>query len=251
MKVPLCHIATLASSAAYELSWIDLCPFYPRFAHHVVRERCRTFQLLSAARTAYQARRRSCQLTDSSAAQADKQRVYLLPSLTSPPSVFWPNQPTSTIDGAFSTAPLRETLPRDEGGVILKHRFPKTYRHPTLNSSLTKSRLSYEARALARCAKSGLNVPKVLWVDEKAGVLGLERIRGWSIREILGGGAEGEIEGDVEEELADGEDAPPGEPAGGLAGVNGPGEDNEGARAIASAGISLGEGLIWLSRPMC
>lgn len=48
-----------------------------------------------------------------------------------------------------------------------------------------------------------MTVPKVLWVDEVGGVLGLEKIDGWSIREVLGGGAEGEVEG---EDAAEGED---------------------------------------------
>jgi TP53 regulating kinase-like protein len=38
-------------------------------------------------------------------------------------------------------------------------------------------------------------------VDEAGGTLGLERIDGWSVREILGGGAEGEIEVVDEEEV--------------------------------------------------
>lgn len=37
-------------------------------------------------------------------------------------------------------------------------------------------------------------------MDERSGVLGLEKIEGWSIREVLGGGAEGEGEDDGEGE---------------------------------------------------
>lgn len=44
-------------------------------------------------------------------------------------------------------------------------------------------------------------VPSVLWTDEAGGTLGLERIDGWSVREILGGGAEGEVEVVDEEEV--------------------------------------------------
>jgi TP53 regulating kinase-like protein len=50
--------------------------------------------------------------------------------------------------------------------------------------------------------KAGICVPKVLFVDERNGVLALEKIEGWSIREVLGGGAEGEeeeLEGEYEE----------------------------------------------------
>ena len=56
-------------------------------------------------------------------------------------------------------------------------------------------------------------VPKVLWVDEKEGVIGMEKIEGWSVREVLGGGAEGEIEEDDEsdEEVEAGTDPNGGE----------------------------------------
>lgn len=43
--------------------------------------------------------------------------------------------------------------------------------------------------------------PRVLWVDEPAGVLAMERVEGWSVREVLGGGAEGEVEVDETEEV--------------------------------------------------
>jgi TP53 regulating kinase-like protein len=114
-----------------------------------------------------------------------QQRVYSLPSLYPAPSTY----PSSSSSSARPS-------------VILKYRFPKTYRHPTLDAQLTKTRISFEARALARSLKAGIAVPKVLFVDERNGVLALERIEGWSIREVLGGGAEGEeedLEGEYEE----------------------------------------------------
>jgi TP53 regulating kinase-like protein len=113
------------------------------------------------------------------------QRVYSVPSLYPAPSTY----PSSTSSHAGPS-------------VILKYRFPKTYRHPTLDAQLTKTRISFEARALARSLKAGIAVPKVLFVDERNGVLALEKIEGWSIREVLGGGAEGEeedLEGEYEE----------------------------------------------------
>ena len=116
--------------------------------------------------------------------------MYLLPSILPTPITYDPS--TSTSSPASTSTPHP---------VILKHRFPKTYRHPTLNASLTKTRLAYEARALSRCLRAGVSVPAVIWVDEAGGTLGLERIDGWSVREILGGGAEGEIEVIDEEEV--------------------------------------------------
>ncbi|KIR55101.1 BUD32 protein kinase [Cryptococcus gattii Ru294] len=116
------------------------------------------------------------------------QKVYALPSLFPEPTIYNPASSSSSS-------------PSPPSPVILKHRFIKTYRHPTLDASLTSQRLTFEARALARAAKAGVTVPKVVWVDEKAGVIGMERIEGWSVREVLGGGAEGEVEIIAEQEI--------------------------------------------------
>ncbi|KAH8105359.1 kinase-like domain-containing protein [Cristinia sonorae] len=85
--------------------------------------------------------------------------------------------------------------------VLLKHRFNKQYRHPTLDTSLTKARVAGEARAIVKCQRAGVNVPSVRMVDASEGVLGLQWIDGKSIRFLLGGGAEGEEE--VEETSED------------------------------------------------
>ncbi|WVQ91420.1 EKC/KEOPS complex subunit BUD32 [Cryptococcus gattii] len=120
--------------------------------------------------------------------QGAEAKVYALPSLFPEPTIYNPASSSSSS-------------PSPPSPVILKHRFIKTYRHPTLDASLTSQRLTFEARALARAAKAGVTVPKVVWVDEKAGVIGMERIEGWSVREVLGGGAEGEVEIIAEQEI--------------------------------------------------
>ncbi|KAL9179420.1 hypothetical protein ACHAXT_008710 [Thalassiosira profunda] len=45
---------------------------------------------------------------------------------------------------------------------ICKERFPKKYRHPQLDASLTKSRTKGEARSLVRCRRAGVPCPNVL-----------------------------------------------------------------------------------------
>ncbi|BEJ15531.1 hypothetical protein CspHIS471_0501360 [Cutaneotrichosporon sp. HIS471] len=130
--------------------------------------------------------------------QGAEARVYALDALLPSPSVYWP--PSSTP----SSSPTPAATP-----AILKHRFPKTYRHPALDASLTKTRLQFEARALSRCSRAGVTVPNVLWVDEPGGTLALERIEGWSVREVLGGGAEGEVEVGANDEIErDGTETP-------------------------------------------
>ncbi|KAL5480358.1 BUD32 [Sanghuangporus weigelae] len=70
--------------------------------------------------------------------------------------------------------------------ILLKHRFKKNYRHPSLNSTLTKARVGGEARALMRCLRSGVRVPGIRMVDAPEGVIGIEWIEGKSVRVLLG-----------------------------------------------------------------
>ena len=46
--------------------------------------------------------------------------------------------------------------------IICKERFPKKYRHPQLDVSLTKSRTKSEARSLIRCQRANVPCPNVL-----------------------------------------------------------------------------------------
>ena len=84
-----------------------------------------------------------------------------------------------------------------------------------------------------RCARAGVVVPRVLWVDEKQGVLGMEGVRGWSVREVLGGGAEEEA---VEEEEYADVDAETGVALEGLQ-IE---VDSEGMRALRKVGVTQG-----------
>ncbi|KAG1745092.1 kinase-like domain-containing protein [Suillus paluster] len=74
--------------------------------------------------------------------------------------------------------------------VLLKYRFHKHYRHPTLDASLTRQRIAGEARALMRCMRSGVTVPGIRMMDVNEGVLGIEWIDGECVRQLLPGGAE-------------------------------------------------------------
>lgn len=95
-----------------------------------------------------------------------------------------------------SLTPPSEARPEP---VLLKHRFAKGYRHPTLDALLTKSRVTGESRALLKCLRSGVSVPEVKLVDVREGVLGIEWIEGSSVRALLGGGADDEDEGEETE----------------------------------------------------
>jgi len=84
--------------------------------------------------------------------------------------------------------------------ILLKHRFKKKYRHTTLDASLTKSRVSGEARALLKCLRSGVNVPGIRMVDASAGLLGIEWIEGMNVNSVLLGGG---VEDDNQEKVSE------------------------------------------------
>ncbi|WWC85722.1 Kae1-associated kinase Bud32 [Kwoniella dendrophila CBS 6074] len=138
--------------------------------------------------------------------QGAEAKVYSLPSLFPQPTIYNPSSSSSSSSSSASSSSNNpqsssSSSSSSSSGVIIKYRFPKTYRHPTLDQSLTSSRLIFEARSLSRASKSGVIVPKVIWVDDKGGCIGLEKINGWSVREVLGGGAEGEMEFKDDEEI--------------------------------------------------
>ncbi|XP_004469965.2 EKC/KEOPS complex subunit TP53RK [Dasypus novemcinctus] len=59
---------------------------------------------------------------------------------------------------------------------VVKHRFPKGYRHPALEARLGRRRTVQEARALLRCRRVGISAPVVFFVDYASNCLYMEEI---------------------------------------------------------------------------
>ncbi|KAG8215830.1 hypothetical protein J3R82DRAFT_7772 [Butyriboletus roseoflavus] len=74
--------------------------------------------------------------------------------------------------------------------ILFKHRFPKKYRHPTLDKMMTRQRLIGEARTLMRCLRAGVNVPGIRLLDVAEGCLGLEFIEGPPVRYLIPSGTD-------------------------------------------------------------
>ncbi|KZT69072.1 hypothetical protein DAEQUDRAFT_711029 [Daedalea quercina L-15889] len=123
----------------------------------------------------------------SQGAEAKVFRAYLHPSLQ-----------RSSSELQSNASDIREPI-------LLKYRFHKQYRHPTLDTTLTKARVAGEARAIIKCLRHGVNVPGIRMVDATEGVLGLEWIDGKTVRFLLGGGAEDEDEDETLEEGDEGQ----------------------------------------------
>lgn len=71
---------------------------------------------------------------------------------------------------------------------VLKRREPRTWRHPDLDTRLTRSRISAEARLLVRLHDGGLPVPELLALDAAAGTLITSRLPGGPLFDALRGG---------------------------------------------------------------
>ena len=68
---------------------------------------------------------------------------------------------------------------------IVKQRFKKTYRHPTFDAKLTRSRLGMEARSMMRARKLGVVTPTLYYVDQQQSAIYMEKVPGKSLKELI------------------------------------------------------------------
>ncbi|MEM2874168.1 MAG: KEOPS complex kinase/ATPase Bud32 [Candidatus Nanoarchaeia archaeon] len=78
-----------------------------------------------------------------------------------------------------------EAILYKDKGKIIKDRISKSYRIPEIDMKLRRERTKTEARILHRLTREGLNVPKVLKIDEEKAILELEFIEGLKLRDYL------------------------------------------------------------------
>ncbi|XP_020237464.1 EKC/KEOPS complex subunit TP53RK isoform X2 [Cajanus cajan] len=68
---------------------------------------------------------------------------------------------------------------------VVKERFSKKYRHPTLDSKLTLKRLNAEARCMTKARKLGVCTPVLYAVDAVLHTLTFEYINGPSVKDVF------------------------------------------------------------------
>jgi TP53 regulating kinase-like protein len=71
---------------------------------------------------------------------------------------------------------------------IIKQRFKKTYRHPSLDAKLTKSRLNMEARSITRARKLGVVTPTIYYVDTQQSAIYMEHVVGKPLKDLIRAG---------------------------------------------------------------
>ncbi|RYG65015.1 Kae1-associated serine/threonine protein kinase [archaeon] len=73
---------------------------------------------------------------------------------------------------------------------VCKERQIKSYRLKELDTKINKQRLLHEARCLAKCAKFGISVPCVFFVDTERHRLYIEKIAGLTLKQHLWNGTD-------------------------------------------------------------
>ncbi|KAK4755667.1 hypothetical protein SAY87_009424 [Trapa incisa] len=68
---------------------------------------------------------------------------------------------------------------------IIKERFSKKYRHPSLDSKLTLKRLNAEARCMTKARRLGVQTPVLYAVDPLLHTLTFQFVEGTSVKDIL------------------------------------------------------------------
>ncbi|XP_031253065.1 EKC/KEOPS complex subunit TP53RK [Pistacia vera] len=83
---------------------------------------------------------------------------------------------------------------------IVKERFSKKYRHPSLDSKLTLKRLNAESRCMTKARRLGVSTPVLYAVDPVQHTLTFEYVEGPSVKDLF---LEFGLHGIVEERLDD------------------------------------------------
>ncbi|KAK5583949.1 hypothetical protein RB653_005555 [Dictyostelium firmibasis] len=68
---------------------------------------------------------------------------------------------------------------------IVKERFSKAYRHPTLDQKISAKRILQEVRSLNKCKKKGIQVPSLYLVDIGNNRIYMEFIKGETVKHYL------------------------------------------------------------------
>lgn len=95
---------------------------------------------------------------------------------------------TKLSQGAEALVYLCDQHPFDDSRtekVIVKYRPPKTYRHEILDSHLTKHRTLIEARLLYKLYQNNVNVPQLIFVDPRQGLIWMEYVEGKSLKQWI------------------------------------------------------------------
>eukprot|EP00696_Hemimastix_kukwesjijk_P018380 gnl/Hemi2/7245_TR2467_c0_g1_i1.p1 gnl/Hemi2/7245_TR2467_c0_g1~~gnl/Hemi2/7245_TR2467_c0_g1_i1.p1 ORF type:complete len:228 (-),score=63.77 gnl/Hemi2/7245_TR2467_c0_g1_i1:342-1025(-) len=93
-----------------------------------------------------------------------------------------PLQGTIIAQGAEGRLLLTDFMGRK---CVVKERFPKLYRHPTLDQKLSARRLIMESRTMSRCRRFGVPTPAIYHIDALRNLIFMEFIEGRTVKELI------------------------------------------------------------------
>lgn len=67
---------------------------------------------------------------------------------------------------------------------IIKQRFSKSYRHPSLDETITSQRLKAEVRCMVRARKLGVLAPVPYFIENKAATIYMQCVRGDAVKVV-------------------------------------------------------------------
>ena len=68
---------------------------------------------------------------------------------------------------------------------IVKERFSKKYRHPTLDQRINQKRLAQESKNMVKARQLGIDTPTLYHVDSSSGEIYMEHVHGITVKQFL------------------------------------------------------------------
>ncbi len=78
-----------------------------------------------------------------------------------------------------------EATVSSDGKTVLKHRFSKAYRHPSLDKSLRQFRTRREGKVIAKLNELGIAAPTLMSVDDKEMKITMSHVNGAVLRDVI------------------------------------------------------------------
>ena len=104
------------------------------------------------------------------------------PAISFPPPASFPSSAVLVQQGAESRLYESTYL---TVRCMVKQRFVKRYRHPSLDAAISRQRLWTECRTAVRVRRSGVDAPAVYYVDEDERLLVMERVDGLTVKQWM------------------------------------------------------------------
>lgn len=78
-----------------------------------------------------------------------------------------------------------EAIITSDGSTVTKHRFEKSYRHPSLDKSIRRFRTRRESKVISRLAEHRINAPELSEMDDQEMKITMSHLHGPLLKEVI------------------------------------------------------------------